>query len=95
MARGWRNGDLPFDVASNVASCLLDNPKYLRLKRNNAFEQIQQKHRPRSYGLEIHMDFYRDHDTDFENLHFEIEAKVENMSYVLDPFWNELNISKT
>ena len=74
--------ELPVDVLSKIVSYKIGEPKYFRLKHNNALKQIQRKYKPTTYGLETNMNCRRDNI--IENLHFEIEPKVKSKSYVLN-----------
>ena len=38
--------NLPSDVASNIASFVVGNPEYVRLKHNKALKKIQRKYKP-------------------------------------------------
>ena len=38
--------NLPSDVVSNIASCMVGEPEYLRLKHNEALKKIQRKFKP-------------------------------------------------
>ena len=82
MSKGLRTGDLPVDVVSKISTYLLDEPKHLRLKNNNAFKNIQMKFKPTYNALETHMDYHRG--DIIENLYYEVEPKVTSMSYVLE-----------
>ena len=74
--------ELPADVLSKIASYRIGEPKYMKFKYNNALKQIQQKYKPRTYGLETNMNCRRDNI--FESINFEIETKVKGKTYVLD-----------
>ena len=82
MSKGLRMGDLPIDVVSKISTYLLDEPKHLRLKNNNAFKQIQKKFKPRYDGLTTDMDY--NGDNIIESICFEIEPKVKSFYYVMD-----------
>ena len=70
----------------------MEDPKYLRLKHNNALKHIQQKYKPRSYGLET---FICCHDDCLvEKIYFEIEPKIKTMSFFWISLKNKINISK-
>ena len=75
-------GKLPVDVLSKIVSYKIGEPEYMKMKNSRGLKEIQKKYKPITYGLGTHMDYYMG--DIIENLYFDIEPKIKNMSYVLN-----------
>ena len=75
-------GKLPVDVLRKIVSYQVGEPEYMKMKNSPGLKEIQKKYKPKTCKSETHMD-YTDGDI-IEKLYFEIEPKVQSMSYVLN-----------